>query len=410
VIAPPTVVLGVLVGMAAAARAPAGQGPALWGLGLCGLTVAGALVVGWWRGGRAAAILPGTLLGFTPAVALAALIWSSQHMLITTEPTDYRCGASGLLPMSAMMLGAGVIGLLACATGRLFALERPALERRAHVAAVVACVLCWLSAAWATLRGVDPPTIAGYFAALPLRGSAGPVRMADADRHDTRTEPLHQVDHVGVALHRSCMTDRMDSSPLCALALGDDVKPALPHTPLWAGRVSPEDALEVRFDDRNGLWLVAAGKKVHAFRDATLRPTTTIVSHVMTGPPRACAYVGALGAGIAVAALLLRRRQQRALAAITAAAAGFLSDDGWIHLDDGRTIRAPPGLVGSSRVLVVAMSGARSPYRDTEMAAAILHGDRADHEARVRALSTAHTLVALAAATLGTAPVVAALV
>jgi hypothetical protein len=366
--------------------------------------------------------------GLAPLFFLGGL-WAMSDPIVRSS---WWCGTD---EMTAIMLApiafflAGTLGTL-CAAGVLGAGRgealRPLIRGAALIMALAAAALVVLSA----VRAVRKPDIDRYVASLPVIATLPPVGGEGlAPRPPSQAPDAPEVpvraDIVGdVTVYRACWTDT------CDVALGDAAA-ARKSLPIQDLRTfgNPSTAILVRRDEAHHfVVLEGSGRMAFCPREhfaeefagsgrapPRWRPIDVGVRDVAgsASPPLGWILGGAAGLLAAGALLAISARRSKRIQAVIDAAPGVLGDNGWIHFEDGRpSARVDPAAgIPEGPVLLIQDTGSPGAYRESGLlgAAQVVAGTRAEWQERAEASAADLSSWALCAASLGAAPLAAAM-
>jgi hypothetical protein len=369
-----------------------------------------------------------TAAGLGPLFVVGAL-WAMGDPIVASS---WRCGtpeANALMaaPIAFFLSGSlGTLlaaGVLGAGRGEAF---RPLLRRAAILTTLAAGALVLLS----VVRAAGRPDIDRYIDSLPVTATLPPFgqeglvpRTAPVDELSVRAEMAS-----GLAIYRHCWVEG------CDVAVDEEAGSLSAGSPeLSSCGIRSDSPISVRRDDAHhfivleGPDRIAFGEKKHfpgryppdkwrgkprsllwAALDVGVRDVADSAS-----PPAGWIASGAAGLLAACALLSVNALRSRRLRAVLAGAPGTLGENGWIHFEDGRpAARVDPGAgLGPGPVLVSKGAEAPGVYRESDLlgASRVVAGTRQDWEERAAARAADLHAWAIATATLGAAPLVAAM-
>jgi len=353
---------------------------------------------------RAGAAASAVALAVAPAIALSAHS-SLDKPIVWGPPEHVGCG-TGLMSLLALLapVGLGVLFFAGLGLGIAFARRRSdGLLRIASAGGVVLALLAFGMAAVRVTRP-DPDT---YLATLTTAGALAvgetktilgrDVRYEVAELPPTRPWP----DESPPQPNQECRVTGLGE----AISVG-----GFGPCPEVRFRVSPAGdfaVLETRWADPPG-----AFTPVRAFRLPGVEQAPITIADVKSqiAPPVGWTIGAGLGGGLGALLLLAARgarRRARSLAGVDATHRG----DGWVDLADGETIRVPAAAELPIGPVVLGDATERAPtYRETGTPtfAAARKGTLEELRGASTDLAASLEGVALAAASLGAAPLVVA--
>lgn len=335
----------------------------------------------------------------------------------------------GRLPLSTLtedITGLYLLALLgpvvaACAIAVLLVLARfweKAMARIAGFSAIAATVLLAIFVVVGGVRAVARPGFFRYVEGLENAGSIASPGIAVpsiSGKHRIPGPPKEHRKTIGdLTVIQSCVAEG------CRVALmnGPDATTALGEIAAAAPHQSWSDDLEMLRDRREGVVYlrseqycpairefryVGDGWKPSFFYSPAIAARTSAPWHWLAG--------GAAGLVIALLGWSARHRALRRRRELQSAISGVLSADGWVTLDDGRTMRVePPNRTPSGPVLVLGGTPSRRAYRDNAPLAAsdIVTGTRAENADTLELEVRWQAAIMLSVACLAAAPLVAA--